>query len=105
MNKLEEQQREMRQRMAQQGINKQARAKRNASRIPPTPPDASSSDLGALQKRVLQLETENERLKTENQRLRRQKTIIVENATEKSYDEQIREQQHNYFKYSNARKW
>jgi hypothetical protein len=105
MKNLEERQREMRERTAQGGTSKPERAKKSASEIPATSSENSSAEIGAMQKRIVQLEADNERLEAENERLRRQKTIVVERAQEKSCDEQVREQRHNYFKYSNARRW
>jgi uncharacterized small protein (DUF1192 family) len=62
-------------------------------------------DTNKLQQRISALENENQRLRAEVQQLRRQKTVYVEVERRKSADEERREQQHNYFKYSNARRW
>lgn len=68
-----------------------------------TAAETHSMDLSELEKRIAALEAENAQLRAENEALRRQKTVYVEH--QKSPDQERREQQHNYFKYSNARGW
>lgn len=53
------------------------------------------------------LKKEIARLKTENKRLREQISLLQSSShpQEKSHSDSIREQQHNYFKYSNARRY
>ncbi|MBV9609163.1 MAG: hypothetical protein JO187_06360 [Acidobacteria bacterium] len=104
MSKLEERQREMRQRMAREAqTNGEQQKSPSASTA-----QAKATDQEAVQvlrKRIAQLETENAALKEESVRLRQQKTVVVEKVREKSCDEEVREQRHNFFKYRNARRW
>ena len=56
---------------------------------------------------VLRLKGQISALITENNRLRQQKTIVVERSRgqDKSYDDSVKEQQRNFFKYSNVRRY
>jgi hypothetical protein len=98
MKDLEQRQREMRKR--------NLRAKNKAAK-PPTirietvqPEEEGDSELAALRRRVSVLERENAALRQEVLVLRQRS-----GRAEKSYDEQRREQQHNFFKYSNIRRY
>ena len=100
MENLEGRQREMRERNAQKKREKSL-----------TQPEIAASDHSPevlrLKKRISQL---NERVlaqQVENNRLRKQETVVVERSRgqERSYDDSVKEQQHNFFKYSNVRKY
>jgi hypothetical protein len=100
MENLEGRQREMRERNAQKKREKSL-----------TQPEIAASDdspeVLRLKKRISEL---NERVlaqQVENNRLREQKTVVVERSRgqERSYDDSLKEQQHNFFKYSNVRKY
>ena len=100
MENLEGRQREMRERNAQKKSEKSL-----------TQPEIAASDHSPevlrLKKRISQL---NERVlaqQVENNRLRKQETVVVERSRgqERSYDDSVKEQQHNFFKYSNVRKY
>jgi hypothetical protein len=56
---------------------------------------------------VLRLKSQISALITENNRLRQQKTIVVERprGQDEPYRDSVKEQQHNFFKYSNARRY
>ncbi len=103
MKNLDERQREMRERMARQPkLEPEPRASQSSSQR------AKSADLqqnakSELERRIALLEAENARLRAENERLRCQKVVYVER--QKSAEEERRERVHNYFKYSNARRW
>jgi cell division protein FtsB len=64
-------------------------------------PDSTSQDQIAL------LKQEIARLKRENRDLREQIAVLNRNATSprQSHQDSVREQQHNFFKYSNARRY
>jgi hypothetical protein len=100
MKNLEERQREMRERTLASNTSDEAV-------IVPTPRKKSEqpSDANALKTRITELEKRVLTLEAENERLRAQKTIVVERSTQKSYKDSVREQQHNFFKYSNARRY
>jgi cell division protein FtsB len=100
MDNLEERQRKMRERNSAASERKQA--------VAPATPAAQiedSSDVHALKKQIAQLEKRVLALEAENQRLRTEKKIVVERTTQKSGDDEVREQRHNFFKYSNARRY
>ena len=59
----------------------------------------NGDDLNALKKRIAQLQAENESLR---QRLTLMSTRIAEPS--RSSDDSVREQRHNFFKYSNVRR-
>ena len=64
------------------------------------PKSDSPSELNALRKRVKALEADNSELRLQITTLREQLRM-----QERSPDAQKREQQHNYLKYSNARRY
>ncbi len=100
MEYLEDRQREMRERNAPK--------KREKSLIQPetAAPDVSPEVL-RLAKRISELNEQVLALQKENNRLREQKTIVVERSRsqERSHGDSVKEQQHNFFKYSNVRKY
>jgi hypothetical protein len=100
MDNLEERQREMRERNSAASKRKQAVAP-----AIPAPQIGDSSDVHALKKQIAKLEKRVLALEAENQSLRLQKTIVVERGTQKSGEDTVREQRHNFFKYSNARRY
>jgi hypothetical protein len=54
---------------------------------------------------VRRLKSRVSELITENNQLREQKTIVVESARgRENYSDSVATQQHNFFKYSNARR-
>ena len=98
MKNLEDRQREMMKR------NAQSPAK------PTTPPrDAGTGDetseVAVLRRRIADLEGRLIALEAENNKLRAQKTIVVDRAPQKSNEDSVKQQQHNFFKYSNARRY
>jgi hypothetical protein len=109
MSNLEEQQRAMRERMKAQSkpkIQPKSKVKKKSALSVSHKPMVAvqqSSDEAKLSQQIAALKLENARLQAENEQLRSQKTVYVER--EKSQTESRREQQHNYFKYSNARRW
>ncbi|HEY1527839.1 MAG TPA: hypothetical protein VGH51_16520 [Candidatus Angelobacter sp.] len=104
MRDLEKLQSEMRERVRRQP---KAKATQKLVAAPSSKPAAAvpsqSLEVAKLRQRISDLEVALSNLQAENERLRRQKMISVER--QKSGDETRREQQHNYFKYSNARRW
>jgi predicted RNase H-like nuclease (RuvC/YqgF family) len=92
MKKLEQQQKEMRERNERTKSDEAPREKK--------PVRAKSDELDKLRNRVSVLERENSELRREIAALRQ-----VSGGREKSYEDTRREQQHNYFKYSNARRY
>jgi hypothetical protein len=102
MRDLEREQREMRERINRGTKGKAKKEQKSLSTDEPLP-QSDVSDVKRLQKKVIALESENKQLKAQIESLRHQKTVYVER--QKSADEERREQQHNYFKYSNARRW
>jgi hypothetical protein len=100
MDNLEERQREMRERNSAGSKRKQTiTGSHPASKL------GDTSELRALKKEIAKLERRVLALEAENQRLRAQKTIVVERDAQKSSGDSIREQRHNFFKYSNARRY
>ena len=100
MKNLEESQREMRER------NLAADGPHEAVNRPTVRKQRERpSDVNALKKRIAELEKRVLALEAENERLRAQKTIVVERPAEKSYGDSVREQRHNFFKYSNVRRY
>ena len=100
MGNLEDRQREMRER--------NTRSKREKVLAQPegaAPHD--SPEVVRLKKRIAELKEQMSALQLENSRLREQKTIVVERSRgqERSHGDSVTEQQHNFFKYSNARKY
>ena len=104
MKNLEQAQREMRERQKQPTEPKPKRVKKATPHIEPFV-EVNVSDESKLQQRIAALESENQSLLAELKQLRRQKTVYVEVERGKSADQERREQIHNYFKYSNARRW
>ena len=93
MKNLEDAQREMRERNARKKLEEDL----------VQPEIAASED----SHEVLRLKRQISALITENNRLRQEKTIVVERPPEqdKPYRDSVKEQQHNFFKYSNARRY
>lgn len=93
MKNLEDAQRKMRER--------NARKKQEEDLVQPE--IAASND----RSEVLQLKQQISALITENNRLRQQKTIVVERprGQENPHTDSVKEQQHNFFKYSYARRY
>ena len=90
---------------------REMRGRNQIKRISPAPalsePEAvgDSPEVLRLKRRISDLEIRALSLEKENRELREQKTIVVERAPQKSYDDDVREQRHNFFKYSNARRY
>lgn len=103
MKDLQREQNEMRARMKQEASATVKEKQKSTDELTPGNTHPGMNDVKKLQKRIAVLESENRELKAEIQSLRRQKIVYVER--EKSTEDQRREQQHNYFKYSNARRW
>ena len=93
MKNLEDAQREMRERNARKKLEEDL----------VQPEIAASED----SPEVLRLKRQISALITENNRLRQEKTIVVERppGQDKPYRDSVKEQQHNFFKYSNARRY
>jgi hypothetical protein len=92
MKNLEDAQREMRER--------NARKKREEDLVQPE--IAASED----SPEVLRLKRQISALITENNRLRRQETIVERpRGQSEPYRDSVKEQQHNFLKYSNARRY
>ncbi|MGA7380492.1 MAG: hypothetical protein WBX03_06545, partial [Terriglobales bacterium] len=92
---LEDRQREMRKRNL---ARKQTQTHPDSVAELPDTPEAMKMQIAKLEKRVLMLEAEN-------RQLREEKTIVVERSqSHKSYEDSVREQRHNFFKYGNARR-
>ena len=100
MRNLEERQREMRERNL--AVNSSYEAV-----VTPIPRKQREDPSGvtALKKKIAELEKRVGALEEENQRLRAQKTIVVERPAQRSYEDTVREQRHNFFKYSNLRRY
>lgn len=94
-------------------FTRSAPVKRNASKVigrnsakktPPAEIEASgppaADDIGALKKRIVELEAENERL-------RGQLSALIDrvSAPSQSSEESVRQQRYNFFKYSNVRRY
>ena len=101
MENLEDRQREMREQNARKKRGK-GLAQPETAAVPDDSPEVLR-----LKKRISELKEQVFVLQSENNRLREQKFIAVERSRgpEKSYDDSVREQQHNFFKYSNVRKY
>ncbi len=92
MKNLEDAQREMRER--------NARKKREEDLVEPE--IAASED----SPEVLRLKSQISALITENNRLRQQKTMVERpRGQDEPYRDSVKEQQHNFFKYSNTRRY
>src|SRR5690242_2650689 len=100
MDNLEEAQREMRER------NLAARNKKQTTQVSrPVEGAKDPEEVRALKKHIAELQKRVHALEAENQRLRTQKTVVVERTSQKSADDELREQRHNFFKYSNVRRY
>jgi regulator of replication initiation timing len=97
MKSLEDRQREMKKR--------NARKQRVVGLVLPEVASNDSPEVVGLKKIIAELKEQVVALQMENSRLRDQKTIVVERprAQKRSSGDAVREQQHNFFKYSNAR--
>jgi regulator of replication initiation timing len=97
MESLEDRQREMKKR--------NTRKERGVGLALPEVATNDSPEVVGLKKCVAELKEQVVALQMENNRLREQKTIVVERPREqeRSAGDAVREQQHNFFKYSNAR--
>lgn len=100
MDNLEDRQREMRERSAR---SKREQVLPQAE--PASPHD--SPEVRRLKRQIVELNKQVATLQLENNRLREQKTILVERSRspERSSGDSVKEQQHNFFKYSNARRY
>jgi hypothetical protein len=100
MKNLEERQREMKERALASSSSNEA-----IVALTPRKRREDQSDVITLKKRVAELEKRLLALQTENQKLRNQKTIIVERPVQQSTGDSVREQRHNFLKYSNVRRY
>jgi cell division protein FtsB len=100
MKTLEERQHEMRERNQAPNSSDEVVVAATPRKLRETPSDVRGlkQKIAELEKRVLLLEAENKSLRT-------QKTIVVERPSQKSYSDAVKEQQRNFFKYSNARRY
>lgn len=102
MKNLDDRQREMRERMV-----RQPKVEVEPNSAQPSPQravaDLQPNAIPEMERRIASLEAQNAALRAENERLRRQKVVYVEH--QKSAEEERRERVHNFFKYSNARRW
>jgi regulator of replication initiation timing len=97
MESLEDRQREMKKRNTQ-------KQRGEGVALPQATPD-DLSEILALKQRVSELQEKVVALQAENSRLRERKTIVVERPEQsRSSGDSVKEQQHNFFKYSNARR-
>ena len=82
---------------------------RNSRKEIPVPEESEpvrssdSPEVVKLKQHILNLDQQLAAVRAENERLRAQKTIVVER--EKSSTDSVREQRHNFFKYSNIRRY
>jgi|SRR5579862_4234034 len=99
MKNIDDRQREMRER------NHQKKQETMLSQSKTADPN-DSPEVVKLKNQISELEQQVFTLQRENHRLREQKTIVVERpgGQGKSYSDSVKEQQHNFFKYSNARR-
>jgi hypothetical protein len=100
MKNLKERQREMKERTLASNSSDEAV-------VAPTPRKQrkDTSDVAGLKKTIVDLEKRLLALEAENQRLRAQKTIVVERPVQQSSGDSVREQRHNFLKYSNVRRY
>lgn len=100
MDNLEDRQREMRERNS-------PKKRETRSILPKTVAPDDSPEVVQLKKRISELKEQVSALQLENNRLREQKTIVVERSSGqgRSYGDSVKEQQHNFFKYSNVRRY
>jgi vacuolar-type H+-ATPase subunit I/STV1 len=99
MKDLEERQREMRER------NVAANTDEPVVVLIPRKQREQPSDVNALKRKIAELEKRVLTLEAENERLRAQKTIVVERPAQECYEDSVRKQRHNFFKYSNVRRY
>jgi len=100
MKNLEDAQREMRER--------NARKKREEDLVQPEIAAADDSpEVVRLKREISALKEQMMALRMENNRLREQETVVVERVRGqgKPYRDSVKEQQHNFFKYSNVRRY
>jgi hypothetical protein len=99
MDNLEDRQREMRDR----NLRERSGEGKRETPLPPleTAAPAGSREVLRLKRGIAELQEQLSDLQLENTRLRHQKTIVVE----RSGGDSVKEQQHNFFKYSNARRY
>ena len=100
MKNLEDAQREMRER------NARKRQEEDFAQ-PEIAASDDSPEVLRLKREITALMRQVTGLQTENNRLRQQKTIVVERprGQNRSGGDSAREQQHNFLKYSNARRY
>lgn len=100
MKNLEDAQRELRER--------NARKRREEDFVQPESASADDSpEVVRLKREISALKEQVIALKMENNRLGEQKTIVVERSRgqDKSYSDPVKEEQRNFFKYSNVRRY
>jgi hypothetical protein len=100
MKNLEDAQREMRER--------NARKRRAEGLVQPEIAAADDSpEVVRLKPEISALKEQVIALQMENNRLREQKTVVVERppGQDKPYRDSVKEQQHNFLKYSNVRRY
>jgi regulator of replication initiation timing len=99
MDSLDARQREMRERRTRERSKKSKRE----DALPPfeTAATDANPDVRRLKKRIAELQEQVSALQLENNRMRQQKTTVVE----RSGGDSVKEQQHNFFKYSNTRRY
>lgn len=100
MKNLEERQREMRERTLASNTSNEAVAPSTLRKQREDP-----SDVTALREKIAELEKRLLALQAENQKLRNQKTIIVERPVKQPTGDSVAEQRHNFLKYSNVRRY
>lgn len=96
---IEERQLEMRKRNAETKLEKGLSQATASAR-------GDSPEVLGLKKQISELKAQVLALQVENNRLRQQEKIVVERpqGPQRSYVDPVKEQQHNFFKYSNARR-
>ena len=100
MKNLEDAQRKMRER--------NARKRREEDFVQPKIATADDSpEVVRLKREISALKEQVMALQMENNRLREQETVVVERVRgqDKPYRDSVKEQQHNFFKYSNVRRY
>ena len=80
--------------------NKQKKTKSFSGSVRVISEESDSPEVRELKEQIRALETENQRLRQQVNELSKQSSI-----REPSYDEKLREQRHNFFKYSNLRRY
>ena len=99
MKDLEDAQREMRER--------NARKRREEDLVHPEMAADDSPEVVRLKREISALQEQVMALQMENNRLREQETVVVERVRgqDKPYRDSVKEQQHNFLKYSNVRRY